>query len=188
MPTEITINNVSGNVEFETVSVAASETVFWHNEDTTQPHWPNYQGQPMTRTQVGAAPSTNSDSWPIPLKPPSTITYQCSLHAGESGVIQVYANLAAGNSPLPAGVAGQAYAQQSLSAGGLAPFTWSVAPGSGAGYGVPPGLSIGQTSGSAAAVVIAGTPSAAGNYLFTIAVTDAAGNNFQQQNFTIAIS
>src|SRR5437660_8025881 len=124
MPTEITIKRVSGSVQFEPVSVALSETVFWSNQDKTEPHWPNYQNQPMTRTQIGKAPSTNSDSWPIPQNTaPFSITYQCSLHPGESGQISVYANLAPANTALPAGAAGQAYGQQSLTAGGLAPFT-----------------------------------------------------------------
>jgi hypothetical protein len=193
MPTEITIKKVNGVVEFAPVSVALSETVFWRNEDTTEPHWPNYQNLPMTRTQIGKAPSTNSDSWPLPqtasLVP---VVYQCSLHPGESGTITIYANLAATNTTLTPGTAGQAYGSQALTAGGLAPFTWSVAPAVGLGggvvYGVPPGLSLSQTPNPSAAVAIGGTPSAAGSYLFTLAVTDSAGNNFQQQNYTVVIA
>src|SRR4051812_28064110 len=104
MPTEITIKKTGGSVILPEVSVALTDTVFWRNQETTEPHWPNYQGQPMARTQIGKAPSTNSDSWPVPQNTaPFSVVYQCSLHPGESGTINVYGILAPANTALPAG-------------------------------------------------------------------------------------
>jgi hypothetical protein len=181
MPTEITIKN-NGSVAFETVSVPLSETVFWQNLDAAEPHWPNYQGQPMTRTQIGTYPSTNSDSWPMPQNTaPFTVTYQCSLHPGESGSINVYADLAP-VAKLAKGAAGQAYGPQPLTAGGLAPLSWALASA------LPAGLTISPPSGSGAVLELGGTAPAAGTYQFTLGVTDAAGNNFQQQNYTLTVS
>jgi hypothetical protein len=189
MPTQITIKRNSLGVEFEQVSIPTTDTVFWQNLDTKEPHWPTLNGTPMTRTQVGKAPSQNSDTWPP--TGAGTVNYQCSLHPGESGVIVVYAPLASVKLPLPAGVNGTAY-RSPLISGGVGPFTFSVAPpftpGDGSTYGVPPGLSITATTGPQATVQLSGTPSAAGKYTFALSVTDSVGNNFQQKNYTITIS
>lgn len=66
-------------------------------------------------------------------------------------------------SPLPVGTTGAAYSQSLTAAGGLPPYTWSVANGA---------LPVGLTLASAGA--ISGTPSAAGIYQFTMLATDSA--------------
>jgi hypothetical protein len=66
--------------------------------------------------------------------------------------------------PLPAGYMGQPYAAPLAAAGGMPPYTWSIVAGA-----LPPGLSIDAASG-----LIAGTPSAAGTYGFTVQVRDSA--------------
>jgi uncharacterized repeat protein (TIGR01451 family) len=64
----------------------------------------------------------------------------------------------------PDGTAGTAYSYPNVAAGGTAPYTWSVSSGS-----LPPGLTLGASSG-----ILAGTPTTAGTYSFTLKVTDSA--------------
>jgi large repetitive protein len=65
----------------------------------------------------------------------------------------------------PAGEVGAAYSDQLAVTGGTAPYTWSVSAGS-----LPPGVTLGASSG-----LLAGTPTVAGSYPFTVLVTDASG-------------
>lgn len=68
-------------------------------------------------------------------------------------------------SALNAASAGTAYSATLAATGGTPPYTWSVAPGS----SLPAGLTLNPATG-----VISGTPSAVGNYSFTVRVQDAA--------------
>ena len=78
---QITITrNSSGNVQFQTVTVDDTETVFFLNLDSQSEHWPTISANP-----VGAAPSApSSQCFPEP-------TYACQIagHAGEQGVINI---------------------------------------------------------------------------------------------------
>ena len=80
---------------------------------------------------------------------------------------------------LAPGTVGQTYSRQILANGGAAPVTFALASGS-----LPPGLDVN------AAGVIAGTPTAAGNYSFAITAADSCGSGAQavQMGFTIIIS
>jgi Putative Ig domain len=69
-------------------------------------------------------------------------------------------------SPLPAATLGSAYSVMVTAAGGLQPYTWTVATGS----SLPAGLTL--TSGSPSAT-ISGTPTATGTFTFTLNVTDS---------------
>ena len=70
-------------------------------------------------------------------------------------------------SPLPSGTVGENYSTTLVAAGGVAPYTWSVASGS-----LPPGLSLDEASGA-----INGTPTAAGTFSFVIRATDSNGTH-----------
>jgi len=65
-------------------------------------------------------------------------------------------------SPLPTGEATIAYSQTLAAAGGTKPYTWSVTGGT-----LPPGLTL------AASGLLAGTPSTAGTFNFTVQATDS---------------
>jgi hypothetical protein len=82
---------------------------------------------------------------------------------------------------LPDGVVGISYAQSLSSAGGAAPYNWSVTSGS-----LPPGLSL------SAAGVISGTPSSdmESPFIFTVQVTDSTvpAHSTDAQALSITIS
>src|SRR5581483_3985350 len=67
--------------------------------------------------------------------------------------------------PTATGTVGAGYSSAATAAGGLPPYTFSIAAGS-----LPPGLSLNTSTGA-----ITGTPSSAGSYSFSIKVTDSSG-------------
>jgi len=71
--------------------------------------------------------------------------------------------LAIAPTTLPNGVAGTAYNQALSTTGGTAPYTYAVSGGS-----LPPGITVSNTG------TVSGTPSAAGNYSFTVRSTDSS--------------
>ncbi|MGC9972471.1 MAG: M36 family metallopeptidase, partial [Bryobacteraceae bacterium] len=79
-------------------------------------------------------------------------------------------------SPLPSGSAGAAYSQSLAASGGVPPYTWSITSGA-----LPVGLAL------SSAGVIAGTPTTAGNYSFTVRVADSA-SAAATQTFSLTIS
>ncbi|MBL8211826.1 MAG: putative Ig domain-containing protein [Bryobacterales bacterium] len=69
-------------------------------------------------------------------------------------------------SVLPAATVRQPYSETLTANGGVAPYTWALAPG-----GTPPiGITISEGG------VISGTPTSAGAFSFTVQVTDSQGN------------
>jgi hypothetical protein len=89
------------------------------------------------------------------------------------------ADLVVATATLPGAAVGTAFSTTLAATGGVAPYTWSVAGG-----GLPPGISLGAATG-----ILAGTPTAAGTYAFTVAVTDSqspADRATQQLSLTVA--
>src|SRR5581483_5809907 len=78
---------------------------------------------------------------------------------------------------LPNGTAGSSYSQSITASGGTAPYSWAFTAGS-----LPSGLSLNASNGA-----IAGTPSSANTYNFTVQVTDAAGATASNP-FTLTIT
>lgn len=75
------------------------------------------------------------------------------------------------------GTVGQAFAQDFFLSGGAGPYTWSVAAGQ-----LPPGLSLQTTAGPRDANnELAGTPTTAGTFTFTMRLSDYAGQQATQQ-------
>jgi large repetitive protein len=90
--------------------------------------------------------------------------------------------LPASGATLSPGQVGVAYAQNFSLSGGVAPYTWSVASGT-----LPPGLALKTTAGpSDTDNQLAGTPTTAGTFVFTMKVTDSAGSQATQQ-FSLTI-
>jgi hypothetical protein len=81
-------------------------------------------------------------------------------------------------STLPAAVVGTSYTATLQAAGGKAPLTWVVAPGS----TLPAGLTL-STAG-----VLSGTPSASGSFSFTVKVTDSTAGTPQSATQTFQLS
>ena len=195
MPVRISIDRQKDNtVTFETVYAALSDTVFWINNDPKAPHWPAASAaQPFTRSQIGPAPSPNSDSFPVFIKgntPPYPIKYGCivSGHTQEAGLINVYLDFGPAGTK-PATIPANAAYSLAVTAGGVAPYTFAVAPGVPLGggqiYGVPPGLSLTAVS---TGVILSGTPTQKGSFLFTLQASDSQQNSFEQQNYTIVVT
>ena len=91
---------------------------------------------------------------------------------------------ASGGTDLGPGMVGGAYAQNFFLSGGAAPYTWSVAAGQ-----LPPGLSLQTFSDQFPRDVndeLAGTPTTAGTYTFTMRLADYDGQQATQQ-FTLTI-
>jgi large repetitive protein len=89
---------------------------------------------------------------------------------------------ASGGSTLSPGMVGGAYAQDFFLSGGAGPYTWAVAAGQ-----LPPGLTLQTTAGPRDANnELAGTPTTAGTYTFTMRLTDYDGQQATQQ-FSLTI-
>jgi len=106
-------------------------------------------------------------------------TYQITVDPNEPLTV----GLPASGSTLQAGTVRQAYAQDFFISGGGNPYTWSVAAGQ-----LPPGLTLetGSAGPRDADNQLAGTPTTAGTFTFTMKVTDYDGQQATQQ-FTLAI-
>jgi hypothetical protein len=172
-----------------------------------------YQGHLVTSHQAGGALDVVSGSLPPGLSLPASFTGSGDIVGGtptDPGVepgrtftvqgtgslgqplyqaytINVDQNVplainASGGSDLSPGTVGQPFAQDFFVTGGAAPYTWSLASGQ-----LPPGVTL-QTSGDPRDVgnELAGTPTKAGTYAFTVRLTDYPGQQATQQ-FTLVI-
>src|SRR6516165_2238515 len=171
-----------------------------------------YQGHLVTSHQAGGTLSVVSGALPPGLTLPATFTGSGDIVGGtpaDPGVqpgrtftvqgtgdqgqplyqaytIGVNQNLplainASGGTDL-GGTVGQAFAQDFFLSGGAGPYVWSVASGQ-----LPPGLSLRTFAGPRDANdELAGTPTTAGTYTFTMQLTDYTGAHVTQQ-FTATI-
>jgi hypothetical protein len=114
-----------------------------------------------------------------PGAPPSQGTYSITVNPPPPPQVV----LPASGSTLPSGTAGVAYAQNFYLSGGVAPYTWSVASGQ-----LPPGLALRSTNAPTDNNnQLAGTPTQAGTFTFTMKVTDGSGQSAAQQ-FSLTIN
>jgi hypothetical protein len=172
----------------------------------------SYQGHLVTSHQAGGTLSVVSGALPAGLSLPATFGPSGDIVSGtpttESGgssftvqgtgdqgqpLYQAYSIAVDPNQPLavvlPAvgstlspGMVGGAYAQNFFLSGGAAPYAWSLASGQ-----LPPGLALRTFSDPRDANdELAGTPTTAGTYTFTMRLTDYNGQQATQQ-FTLTI-
>jgi large repetitive protein len=171
-----------------------------------------YQGQLLTSHKAGGTLSVVSGSLPSGLSLPATFTGSGDVISGTPGttggssftvqgtgdqgqpLYQAYSIAVDPNAPLtivpPAsgstifpGAVGQAFAIGFALSGGGAPYTWSLASGQ-----FPPGLSLQNDSAGPrdANDELAGTPTTAGTYTFTLRLADYDGQQTTHQ-FTLTI-
>jgi large repetitive protein len=171
----------------------------------------SYQGHLVTSHKAGGALSVASGAPPSGLTLPATFTGSGDVVSGTPGQLtggssftvqgtgdqgqplyQAYSIAVDQNLPLAinasggtdlGGTVGQAFAQDFFVSGGAAPYTWSVASGQ-----LPPGLTLQTTAGPRDANnELAGTPTTAGTYTFTMRLTDYNGQQATQR-FTATIN
>jgi hypothetical protein len=173
-----------------------------------------YQGHLLTSHKAGGTLSVVSGSLPSGLTLPATFTGSGDVISGTPGqpgitggsaftvqgtgdqgqpLYQAYSIavdpdqpltvvLPASGSTLSPGTVGQPFVQNFFLSGGAAPYSWSLASGQ-----LPPGLHL-QTFNDPrdANDELAGSPTTAGTFTFTMRVTDYGGQQATQQ-FTLAI-
>ena len=170
-----------------------------------------YQGHLVTSHQAGGTLSVVSGALPTGLTLPATFTGSGDIVGGTPGQLtggssftvqgtgdqgqplyQAYSIAVNQNLPLTinasggtdlVGMVGGAFAQNFFLSGGAGPYTWSLASGQ-----FPPGLSLRTFSDPRDANdELAGTPTTAGTYTFTMRLTDYQGDQATQQ-FTATIT
>ena len=104
------------------------------------------------------------------------VTDASGQSATQATSITVSAGVSATFSAPPAADVGGAYSDTLTASGGTTPYTWSVNAGT-----LPPGLSL------SSAGVLAGTPTTAGSYPFTVNVVDA-NNGIATASITLVVS
>lgn len=82
---------------------------------------------------------------------------------------------------MPPGSVNATYSATVSESGGVAPFTWSLASGA-----LPPGLSLGSSTGDS--VTVSGTPTASGLFAFTLKVVDSTGASALSSSLTITVA
>lgn len=132
---------------------------------------------------MNASTGTISGTPTTPQAPsPFTVQAVDSESPESSGTAQVTLSIFGVNSPqLPAGEIYIPYGNQQLSlAGGVKTYTWCVKESNGtcdngSGGAMPPGITLSSacTDSPVTTCTLSGTPTAAGNYNFTIQVTDS---------------
>jgi Putative Ig domain len=130
-----------------------------------------------TPTQQGTFTFT-VDNVPFndPSAPPSQGTYSVTVNSPLRLTIT-------NTSPLPSGTVGASYAQNFFLSGGVAPYTWSVFSGK-----LPPGLKLRSTDApSDNKNQLAGTPTRAGIFTFTMKVSDSRGQQATRR-FSLTIN
>jgi hypothetical protein len=118
-------------------------------------------GITLTPTGVLSGTPTTAGSYPFTVN----VIDQNNGIATTSITLVVAATLSLTFATPPAGQVAVAYTDTLTAVGGTTPYTWSVSAGS-----LPPGLTLPAATG-----VLAGTPTTAGTFSFTVKVTDATG-------------
>jgi large repetitive protein len=114
-----------------------------------------------TTTVVYTAPASPASSFMATIT--ATSAGDTTKSATVNLTVAVAPSISTAAGALTGGTVGSAYSVTLAGAGGIAPYTWSLAAGS-----LPAGLSLGAGTG-----IISGTPAAAGSPSFTVKLTDS---------------
>jgi hypothetical protein len=117
-------------------------------------------GITLTSAGVLAGTPTTAGSYPFTVN----VIDQNNGIATASITLVITAGLSLTFTPPPAGQVSVAYTDTLTAAGGTTPYTWSVSAGT-----LPAGITLAASTG-----VLAGTPTTAGTFSFTVKVTDAS--------------
>jgi hypothetical protein len=196
---QIFIRRIGNSVTFDTVSIDNTDNVFFTNLDTQQSHWPAFDPKgefpDFCDDELLPAPSDNSSQCIVP-EGKAQVTYGCRIagHDNERGVINIFGQLAAGDTTLKA-TTGQPTSQVVVK-GGMAPYTITGLivnnadiPGTSTGPGDP--LTIGAgllLDQDASGISVVGTATQPGTFNFTFTVDDSMGRNLQQIQYSLTIS
>jgi hypothetical protein len=175
------------------VSSAASPASVSVGQQTTFVANPAGGSPPYTYTWSGAVtgtaqsvvftPTANGTYWAsvtvrdaqnVTVSSISTVTVGSSGGAGGGGGVPTITTA----SPLPTAITGAYYLIIMKATGGTLPYTWTLSEGS-----PPPGLSFTDVDDYG---VVSGTPTSAGNFNFTVRVTDGSGQS-QTRSFSAAV-
>jgi hypothetical protein len=136
-----------------------------------------------------SAPSSNTDSLELKGTPTTAATYSftvsvkgCDGHVSEATytVVIQSAGVAITTTTLPNGTVGTPFSAAVYASGGYTPYTWTLVSGS-----LPSGISSAASSNTES-FDLAGTPTAAGTYSFTISVTGDYGH-VSEMPYTVVI-
>lgn len=157
-------NITTGSVLSQTFSATLTGDVnaIWTNADTSLGFvFAPVTGNRIYRLPVQPGSLTDTSFGTVTAAVASTST---TLSAGDNDGAACLPALQLSTTPgTGAGVYGQTYTGAVQAAGGVAPYTWTVAAGT-----LPPGVAL-AADGS-----LSGTPTAAGSYTFTARVTDGS--------------
>ena len=112
-----------------------------------------------TNTGIVSGPPTTAGTYAVVF----TVTDTTGRTATSTQTLTVNALVSVSTASLPSWTLGRAYNQPMTATGGVGPYTWSISGGS-----LPVGITLAPATG-----VLSGTPTAIGNYSFTVTATDS---------------
>jgi hypothetical protein len=130
--------------------------------------WPDAEGQPVVSTLNAVDGAVTSNMAIVPTLNGDVDAFAYSSTQLILDIFSYFAPILPLNittDALPSGTLNYGYNTTLMAAGGVLPYTWRIASGSG---NLPPGLLLNSGTG-----VISGTPTIAGNYPFTVQVADS---------------
>jgi hypothetical protein len=175
-PVSIALSPASATVDAtDTVALTANVT---NDKNAAGVSWSVSGGGTLSNTSLTAATYTAPAASSTPLS--VTVTAQSIADGTKTATaaITVPAAPAITTASLPAGAVGAAYTVTLAGSGGIAPYTWSLAP-------IPPGL-----TWTPATATLAGTPlaTAAGSTNLTFKLTDSGAPNALSASQTLSLT